>query len=194
MLEEFWRPIVVTIGSMTHLQSLRLGVFTTYGCCAALSKLTALTNLDLAVRCSSDFQQPADQQALQQALSAAPPPIQALANASIVARHRVGDRLGRRPHVDTFGPSVPYNRRMALRRSGIPSNPPSPPQRSGGRSMLHAGHLNRHPPSSRAGNAISRVLSCMFRAPTPLGSFLSCLLYTSPSPRDRTRSRMPSSA
>ena len=24
--------------------------------------------------------------------------------------------------------------------------------------------------------------------------FLSCLLYTSPSPRDRTRSRMPSSA
>ena len=25
-------------------------------------------------------------------------------------------------------------------------------------------------------------------------SFLSCLLYTSPSPRDRTRSRMPSSA
>ena len=26
------------------------------------------------------------------------------------------------------------------------------------------------------------------------GSYLSCLLYTSPSPRDRTRSRMPSSA
>ena len=26
------------------------------------------------------------------------------------------------------------------------------------------------------------------------GNFLSCLLYTSPSPRDRTRSRMPSSA
>ena len=29
---------------------------------------------------------------------------------------------------------------------------------------------------------------------TPLGARLSCLLYTSPSPRDRTRSRMPSSA
>ena len=35
---------------------------------------------------------------------------------------------------------------------------------------------------------------------TPIGSFqgnfesLNCLLYTSPSPRDRTRSRMPSSA
>ena len=27
-----------------------------------------------------------------------------------------------------------------------------------------------------------------------LGSGVSCLLYTSPSPRDRTRSRMPSSA
>ena len=26
------------------------------------------------------------------------------------------------------------------------------------------------------------------------GHFVSCLLYTSPSPRDRTRSRMPSSA
>ena len=26
------------------------------------------------------------------------------------------------------------------------------------------------------------------------GNFLGCLLYTSPSPRDRTRSRMPSSA
>ena len=26
------------------------------------------------------------------------------------------------------------------------------------------------------------------------GAFLACLLYTSPSPRDRTRSRMPSSA
>ena len=28
----------------------------------------------------------------------------------------------------------------------------------------------------------------------PGGLYLSCLLYTSPSPRDRTRSRMPSSA
>ena len=28
----------------------------------------------------------------------------------------------------------------------------------------------------------------------PIGAFDSCLLYTSPSPRDRTRSRMPSSA
>ena len=28
----------------------------------------------------------------------------------------------------------------------------------------------------------------------PLGKVIDCLLYTSPSPRDRTRSRMPSSA
>ena len=27
-----------------------------------------------------------------------------------------------------------------------------------------------------------------------VGDFINCLLYTSPSPRDRTRSRMPSSA
>ena len=30
--------------------------------------------------------------------------------------------------------------------------------------------------------------------PTPFGEGKTCLLYTSPSPRDRTRSRMPSSA
>ena len=30
--------------------------------------------------------------------------------------------------------------------------------------------------------------------PTEIGQLNSCLLYTSPSPRDRTRSRMPSSA
>ena len=30
--------------------------------------------------------------------------------------------------------------------------------------------------------------------PEPLGVGVFCLLYTSPSPRDRTRSRMPSSA
>ena len=29
---------------------------------------------------------------------------------------------------------------------------------------------------------------------TEVGPYIACLLYTSPSPRDRTRSRMPSSA
>ena len=34
----------------------------------------------------------------------------------------------------------------------------------------------------------------VFAEVNKLGKFVSCLLYTSPSPRDRTRSRMPSSA
>ena len=38
---------------------------------------------------------------------------------------------------------------------------------------------------------IKRGTTC-FTLPT--GDCISCLLYTSPSPRDRTRSRMPSSA
>ena len=37
---------------------------------------------------------------------------------------------------------------------------------------------------------ISSILSCAYE----LDIYKSCLLYTSPSPRDRTRSRMPSSA
>ena len=37
----------------------------------------------------------------------------------------------------------------------------------------------------------SIIYSCLL---TPQGKFLACLLYTSPSPRDRTRYRMPSSA
>ena len=32
------------------------------------------------------------------------------------------------------------------------------------------------------------------KLPVPPGFTITCLLYTSPSPRDRTRSRMPSSA
>ena len=42
------------------------------------------------------------------------------------------------------------------------------------------------------GNA--RVQAEKDRISTALGEDGSCLLYTSPSPRDRTRSRMPSSA
>ena len=39
-----------------------------------------------------------------------------------------------------------------------------------------------------------RVLMGITKASLQTESFISCLLYTSPSPRDRTRSRMPSSA
>ena len=38
------------------------------------------------------------------------------------------------------------------------------------------------------------VLACCFAMPVPADLSQVCLLYTSPSPRDRTRSRMPSSA
>ena len=48
------------------------------------------------------------------------------------------------------------------------------------------------------GDARMRIPLTNFRFPTLLGGtrfeVTSCLLYTSPSPRDRTRSRMPSSA
>ena len=40
---------------------------------------------------------------------------------------------------------------------------------------------------------IPKVMSIVDKA-APEGWYESCLLYTSPSPRDRTRSRMPSSA
>ena len=42
---------------------------------------------------------------------------------------------------------------------------------------------------SSVGNTVSSTFDWAFTAPT-----VTCLLYTSPSPRDRTRSRMPSSA
>ena len=44
------------------------------------------------------------------------------------------------------------------------------------------------------GRRISRRRLRHPRAPSPCGVFSTCLLYTSPSPRDRQKSRMPSSA
>ena len=43
-------------------------------------------------------------------------------------------------------------------------------------------------------NAINQILSTRFQLSQNVAQSISCLLYTSPSPRDRTRSRMPSSA
>ena len=62
-------------------------------------------------------------------------------------------------------------------------------------------HHGRTPPCSEALMAagVSRVVVAM-RDPDPrvagggIAQLQACLLYTSPSPRDRTRSRMPSSA
>ena len=50
-------------------------------------------------------------------------------------------------------------------------------------------HAHFLPPHFPYYTAVSRGVMEIFRSVTPL-----CLLYTSPSPRDRTRSRMPSSA
>ena len=46
------------------------------------------------------------------------------------------------------------------------------------------------------GGAFGKVVSSLVSdvIMPPIGVLMGCLLYTSPSPRDRTRSRMPSSA
>ena len=46
-------------------------------------------------------------------------------------------------------------------------------------------------PLVRIGTAVTNFA---LNAHLPVDGLISCLLYTSPSPRDRTRSRMPSSA
>ena len=52
-------------------------------------------------------------------------------------------------------------------------------------------------PGASAGKQVARLLELLESLPIqvqPIGLMYDCLLYTSPSPRDRTRSRMPSSA
>ena len=56
--------------------------------------------------------------------------------------------------------------------------------------VSHGGHST---PASADGAPVTNQPPNMF-ALTEVGSPYTCLLYTSPSPRDRTRSRMPSSA
>ena len=41
---------------------------------------------------------------------------------------------------------------------------------------------------------VTEVTNAQFKAFVEATNYVTCLLYTSPSPRDRTRSRMPSSA
>ena len=45
-----------------------------------------------------------------------------------------------------------------------------------------------------SGEAIVVTIGNVVQEPGSSAAYTSCLLYTSPSPRDRTRSRMPSSA
>ena len=56
-----------------------------------------------------------------------------------------------------------------------------------------ATEANKEPVATFSVAEIQEARSSLFRMAVPPGSG-TCLLYTSPSPRDRTRSRMPSSA
>ena len=47
---------------------------------------------------------------------------------------------------------------------------------------------------STSSEVTGKVYAATYAPPTPANMSTACLLYTSPSPRDRTRSRMPSSA
>ena len=64
-----------------------------------------------------------------------------------------------------------------------------------GMAVKKAGRGRRHRPMGEINVTpfvdVMLVLLIVFMVTAPL---LTCLLYTSPSPRDRTRSRMPSSA
>ena len=65
---------------------------------------------------------------------------------------------------------------------------------------LHHGHINIIRKAKEYGNVIvglmtdKAMMSYKRKPKIPFEGRLDCLLYTSPSPRDRTRSRMPSSA
>ena len=56
---------------------------------------------------------------------------------------------------------------------------------------LHGGHLSL---VRLAKLNAKKTITTIFVNPLQFGKNEDCLLYTSPSPRDRTRSRMPSSA
>ena len=51
-----------------------------------------------------------------------------------------------------------------------------------------------YPDGAYTAGSLEAVLGYEGTTTEGLGWYISCLLYTSPSPRDRTRSRMPSSA
>ena len=57
----------------------------------------------------------------------------------------------------------------------------------------HSGHGEHHDHGDHVGQ-FRRLFWIMAVFAIPVVGFSDCLLYTSPSPRDRTRSRMPSSA
>ena len=70
---------------------------------------------------------------------------------------------------------------------------------SGGFDPVHSGHINLMLAAKELGDELIVLLNSDRWLENKKGKpfmnfFERCLLYTSPSPRDRTRSRMPSSA
>ena len=64
------------------------------------------------------------------------------------------------------------------------------------RRIVSRGCVRRYRAEPVSDDLLTALLACAQSAPTKsnLQQYSICLLYTSPSPRDRTRSRMPSSA
>ena len=60
--------------------------------------------------------------------------------------------------------------------------------------IVHAIASTATDPRTKSPHPRTRIENALEESRFSVDPFLSCLLYTSPSPRDRTRSRMPSSA
>ena len=109
----------------------------------------------------------------------------------------------RRP---TTQPSLRHNRpnpNDARPRHGRLRSPPSErrPNKSGDPAMPKAIRRSVHLPPTRKQHRLTNAIEASFSRQVRLRQIggcptqhFVCLLYTSPSPRDRTRSRMPSSA
>ena len=101
--------------------------------------------------------------------------------------------MGKKKNKSEFG--------MLSVKAGIDNNPnPSQADRIvGAQGAANIGKLLQSQPGSMGllnpNQSIGKVQSMVRQQPTtPMGMDVSCLLYTSPSPRDRQKSRMPSSA
>ena len=63
-----------------------------------------------------------------------------------------------------------------------------------GSAILAGGEISKSDEYAREGTAAHTLLEYCLRIEVSPESSIGCLLYTSPSPRDRQKSRMPSSA
>lgn len=180
-LEIFWRETVATISSMAQLQDLRLSVCTTYGRCAVLKKLTALTSLDLAVKCCSDFEQPPGERELQFSLAAAQAQDQLLTTWPMISRCSANHMHGSNTSVGTRVPTTPQTP-TAPSTSAMPHHDDAPmaitatsAQNTSGSSTSHPERMDRDASGLNAGTSSSRALA------SPSGS--TSLLTTTQVPR-----------